>query len=83
MLGRGLEKRKKERKGQVALDSDPLLLLIRVGYVVGEGKKNLCVVLARENSEFLQEITSALCWRGRPLSFAERSLREVEKHCIP
>ena len=49
--GGGLEKRKRERQGRLLGESDRLLLLIRVGYAVGEGKNNLCVVLASETSE--------------------------------
>ena len=77
MLGRGLEKRKRERQGRLLGESDRLLLLIRVGYAVGEGKNNLCVVLASETYE-LAGNKSLRLKGGRPYLVSRRPLFNLE-----
>ena len=64
-----MKREKGKERGRLLGESDRLLLLIRVGYAVGEGKKNLCVVLASETSELAGNKSLRLKGGGDPIWF--------------
>ena len=73
-----MKREKGKERGRLLGESDRLLLLIRVGYAVGEGKKNLCVVLASETSELAGNKSLRLKGGGRPYLVSRRPLFNLE-----